>query len=440
MKIKKGFKTVKSLFGKYVEIHNDWDIDVFKNSISLKHGYAFDSKDFIKNNGVKVIKIRNIQKNGSIDIENADEIPLTIASDFEGFHIHQGDILIALTGATLGKSGIVTTDEQLLQNQRVGNIFPSDEKILDKQFFFYVLTSKFVQNQMWSLIGALAQPNIGKPELDQIKFYKPQSLLEQKKIATIFSNVDILIEQTEKEIKQTEKLKKGLMQKFFIKGIEDKKLIPIKWLFKKEISIPEEWDTKTLLEISKDGLRNGIFKKADEFGSGVPLINVTDLFCETEIQLKTLEKVSVSEKELKQFGVQSGDIFFCRSSLVEEGVGQSNIILELSEPSVFECHVMMLRSDKSINPKFLFYYTRSHLFKQFLTSITMTLTMSTIRQPDLEMAPIILPSKDEQDQIASILTDIDDRILALELEKSNLEKLKKGLMQKLLTGEIRVKV
>ena len=46
---------------------------------------------------------------------------------------------MALTGATLGKTGIVSTDEKLLQNQRVGNIFPTDSRMLEKKFLFFIL-------------------------------------------------------------------------------------------------------------------------------------------------------------------------------------------------------------------------------------------------------------------------------------------------------------
>jgi type I restriction enzyme S subunit len=66
--------------------------------------------------------------------------------------------------------------------------------------------------------------------------------------------------------------------------------------------------------------------------------------------------------------------------------------------------------------------------------------MTTIRQPDLELAPIIYPSLDEQERILLIITSIDNQIEELESKKTSLEKIKKGLMQKLLTGQIRVKV
>ena len=55
---------------------------------------------------------------------------------------------------------------------------------------------------------------------------------------------------------------------------------------------------------------NGIFKRREEFGRGVPIVNVSDLFSESDIVVDKLERVSVNQSELKQFGIKEGDIFF----------------------------------------------------------------------------------------------------------------------------------
>ena len=158
-----------------------------------------------------------------------------------------------------------------------------------------------------------------------------------------------------------------------------------------------------------------------------------------KIDLTNLDRVQVSDSELDKYRVYEGDIFFDRSSLVLEGIGHSNIILGMSEPTIFECHVMRLSPNKLILPKFLFYYTQTNLFKQFIMSIAKTVTMTTITQPDLEKAQILIPPFPEQKQIVSILSNVDSQITKEKLQQSNLEILKKGLMQKLLTGQIRVK-
>jgi len=276
-------------------------------------------------------------------------------------------------------------------------------------------------------------------ELAKLKIPLP-SLPEQQKIASILSNIDNLITNTQKIIYQTKSLKQGLMHKLLTSGIDHKKFKKVKWLFGKEIEIPQEWEKVRLKEVSVDGLKNGIFKKREDFGMGVPLVNVSDLFSKDVIETQNLDKVQVTKQELVQFGLNEGDIFFCRSSLAMKGIGQSNIVLKLDESSVFECHIMMLRPNQMIIPKFLFYFTRSFLFRQIITSIAMTLTMTTIRQPDLETIFILFPKIEEQQKITSILSNIDSKIQSQTQYKEKLERLKKSLMQKLLTGEVRVTV
>jgi len=262
---------------------------------------------------------------------------------------------------------------------------------------------------------------------------------EQKRIISIFSNIDNSIQNIQDLIQETLKFKDGITQKLISKGINHVNFKKIKWYFKKEIKIPSEWNVLSLKDVSKKGLRNGIFKKPSEFGSGISLVNVVDLYSESKIDLTKLERVKVSESELDTYRVNEGDIFFDRSSLVLDGIGHCNIALDMSEPVVFECHLMRLSPNELVLPKFLFYYTKTHLFKQFIFSIAKTTTMTTISQPDLEKAKILVPSLPEQKLIVSIISRIE---LQLEYEKSlkaNLETLKKGLVESLLTGKIRVK-
>ena len=85
-------------------------------------------------------------------------------------------------------------------------------------------------------------------------------LPEQQKIASILSNVDNLIQKTDQIIEQTQRLKKGLMQKLLTKGIGHTK-------FKKTDlgEIPEEWPIVKLKDIVSS-YKNGIYKKSSYYG------------------------------------------------------------------------------------------------------------------------------------------------------------------------------
>jgi len=428
-KARQGYKLVKSLFGKYEEIPEDWNVKQISSlgkivtgstpSTSIEEYYG---DEFLWATPPDLESVKYI---------NTTQTKLSKKGFTQTRKLPPKSVLVTCIG-TIGRTGMAI--QEMATNQQINSVIAIN---VDPEFLYYQLSHN--HEKIKNMANQAVVPILNKTDFGTIKILIPENEKEQQKIASILSNVDSLIQQTQKIIEQTQRLKKGLMQKLLTKGIGHTKFKKVTFRFPFISSqIPESWQLLSLVAISQDGLKNGIFKKSEEFGAGVPLVNVTDLFAENEITLDKLEKVKVNDKELKQFGVKKGDIFFCRSSLVMDGIGRSNIITNLTGSAVFECHVMMLRPNELINHKFLFYFTRSQIFKKFLYAIAMTLTMTTIRQPDLELALIPVPLLKEQQKIASILSNVDFQIQKQQEYKSKLETLKKGLMQKLLTGQIRV--
>lgn len=335
----------------------------------------------------------------------------------------KGQILYVTRRAYLRKASITTFDG-ICSNTTL--VLEAIGKKLDPKLLPFILQSeKFVNFAVKNSVGS-TNPYVRWRDLAKFEIIL-HTMETQKRISEILWTVENSYQTTESLLQKIIILKKITLNQLLTKGIGHTK-------FKKTVmgEIPKEWKIVEMKALSVKGLQNGIFKKSEQFGSGVPLVNVSDLFSENEIKLNSLEKVSVTTNELKQFAIQEGDIFFCRSSLVPSGIGRTNIVLKLDEPAVFECHVMMLRPNSFVNPKYLFYFTRSELFRRYVFSIAMKLTMITIRQPDLEKAPVLLPSLDEQQKIISILSNIDERIDTLKLHLVRLRQLRKNLTNTLL--------
>ena len=190
----------------------------------------------------------------------------------------------------------------------------------------------------------------------------------------------------------------------------------IEWLGE----LPEHWEVKKLKYIVLDNLKNGLFKKRDEFGSGTKLINVSDIYSKDNIiNTNDLERVEANKNEIKNFGVQKGDIFFVRSSLKLEGVASSACVEDISEPVVFECHVVKVSPNKRItNYKYLNYFLNSISARATLISLSQTTTMTTIGQNNISCLKIPLPPLTEQIAIAKFLdrktTEIDSLIIKKE--------------------------
>src|SRR5688572_5751478 len=115
-------------------IPNDWSVSEFQNVAELKHGYQFRNYDYTEE-GIKIFKITQIEGDGKINIANCSTIDKNRLDQFDRVVLNRGDILMALTGATIGKIAKFNTEELLLQNYRVGNFLPLNSDVLDKEYF-----------------------------------------------------------------------------------------------------------------------------------------------------------------------------------------------------------------------------------------------------------------------------------------------------------------
>lgn len=135
----------------------------------------------------------------------------------------------------------------------------------------------------------------------------------------------------------------------------------------------------------------------------------------------TLERVEADELEARRYAVSPGDIFFVRSSLKLEGVGKSACMLELSEPAVFECHLVRLRpSLTAVLPRFLINFLNSTPATNRLIALANQVTMTTIDQDKFKSLEVPVPPLPEQRAIATFLDRETGRIDELIAKKQRL--------------------
>ena len=273
---------------------------------------------------------------------------------------------------------------------------------------------------------------ITRKDLSSHKVLLPP-LPEQQKIASILSGVDALIESTQKTIESTEKLKKGLMQKLLTRGIGHEKFKKVKWMFGKEIEIPEEWDYPKFLIVVKTNPFTKIEKEKCPY---IPM----DAVDTSKSHFNYFEERNIKEHpSLTTF--QENDVLFARITPSTEN-GKTCIVENFSKKGIVSSELTVLRATKDVYPKYLYYTMKSYRIRQFAISQMMG-TTGRQRVPDYVFKKDLhfeLPSYSEQKQIASILSGVDAQIVSQTQYKEKIERLKKSLMQKLLTGQVRVKV
>lgn len=168
------------LTSKFQNLPKNWRIKELGEVCELCNGYAFKSSSFI-NKGVPVIRIGDI-KNFEIDISNAMQVQ--ISQDYENYQIQNGDLLIAMSGATTGKMGIYKLQNPAYLNQRVGNLKIKSNEIIPeyRNFALYAL-----QTEIYKRAYGGAQPNISKGAIESLKIPLPPLEIQKRIVARLES-------------------------------------------------------------------------------------------------------------------------------------------------------------------------------------------------------------------------------------------------------------
>ena len=312
--------------------------------------------------------------------------------------------IIAMYGATIGKTCINTTE--MTTNQACCIFIPKKENLVDPYFLQQILI--YFQPLIVSLAEGSGQPNINQNFLKKFKIPLQSTYHEQQKLLT--------------------------------RRIGHTKFKKVHWLFRKEIEIPEEWEWQQLLDnsilkgrIGWQGLTSSEYHEEGKFC----LVTGTD-FKDGRINWETC--VYVDEERYSQdphIQLKKHDILITKDGTI----GKIAYVDTLPLPTTLNTGVFVVRPiDKKYLPLFLYYILHSDYFIKFITRIKAGSTISHLYQKDFVFFHFPVPSIPEQQKIASILLNLDLFIQQEKQYKEKLEKIKKGLLQQLLTGQKRVKV
>ena len=212
---KKGYKLVPWLFGKEIEIPEEWNIKKIKDITKVSVGLVINPSTYFDDDGmVPMITGKNVTENGIV-LDNVDFITEKSNKLLETTRIWSGDLVTMRVGYP-GRTSVVKNEHDGINCASV--IITRRSKKFVSEFLGYLANSKLMSKQiiMHQAGGAQQVVNIGSWKEFLIPF---PSINEQQQIASILSNIDSLIESTSKIIKNSKSLKTGLMQKLLTRGI-----------------------------------------------------------------------------------------------------------------------------------------------------------------------------------------------------------------------------
>ena len=244
-----------------------------------------------------------------------------------------------------------------------------------------------------------------------------RSMDEQKQIVDELNRVIKIKKQRQKELV----LLDDLIKARFVEMFGDPQINPF------------GWDVVNISEVVGGKISNGFFAKRDDYidDGNVSVLGVANIVNRMYSKVDELPKTNADDKDIEKFEVRYGDMLFCRSSLVAEGIGKASIIPENVQDNIlFECHVIRLPLDLSkCVPEFMQTLSTMDFFRNQVVAQSKTATMTTIGQEGILRTDIILPPIDKQREFYDFVRQTDKSKAAVQKALDETQMLFDSLMQ-----------
>jgi len=382
------------------------NLDYYKGDIpwittgELKDGYIFDSKEHITQEALK---------NSAAKVFPA------------------GTVLMAMYGATIGRLGILKIDAAT--NQACCAFF-TNEKILNAKYLFYWLF--YHRSELIDMGAGAGQPNISQNIIQKLEIDLP-TIQEQTCIVNTLSDIDNLIFTQESLIAKKQALKQGAKQELLTRK-------------RRLAGFTGKWQVKAFYELF-DILPNNTFPrdKMQNYPGTIGNIHYGDVLikygelldCRNSEIPYLLDDITINNPRCF---AQSGDVIISDTA-EDETVGKVTELVNVDGCKIVSgLHTFLCRpKDKdSLALGWLGYYMNAERYhEQILTYVT-GIKVSSISKTNIANTVIEIPAKDEQKAIVDVLKDIDRDIASQQAKLEKLRRIKSGMMDKLLTGKIRL--
>ena len=413
------------------KLPSDWQIKTINEVCNIYTGNSINKKKKEENfiglkEGLNYIGTKDISFNNIIEYENGVKIPF---KDLKDFKIAKSNTsLLCIEGGSAGRKIGFTN-----QDVCFGNKLCCFEAIEDepKFIYFYLQSNDFLREFNSNIQGLIG--GVNKENLRKIKIPIPP-LNEQKRIASALSKIDAYLENTIKLIEEKERFKRGIAKKLLT--------------CKEGENIPEarfkgfegEWEIVKLGDIGTI-TATGVDKKINDNETPIKLLNYLDVFNRNKLYEKEISYMTTAtEKQLEKCNIRKGDLFITPSSEDKKGIAKSSVAMEDFKNTVYSYHIIRVRFNKEIDLKFKSYMCDTDFFhRQAYRLCDGSGQRYFIKLDNFRNMEICIPkSIKEQEKIGGYLSLLDAEIDNLKKQKELIKEMKRGAMQKLLSGEVRL--
>ncbi|QZP36345.1 restriction endonuclease subunit S [Halobaculum magnesiiphilum] len=355
------------------------------------------------------------------------------AADYSGKLFREGDTLFArITPCTEnGKAAFVDAMET---NVGIGSteyaVLSPDRERIHPLYLYYVAKSYPVRNyaisRMRGSTGRQRVPfDVFRKELE----ISLPPMEEQQKTASILMDIDQAIEKTNEILQQTHRVKKGVTQELLREGTrshDDFKDTAVG-------RIPSEWEVCSIgdvVELAQYGLSESLSTEGE-----YPVFRMNNI--ENGYMVDSpMKYIDLEDDEFEKYKVEKGDILFNRTNSYEL-VGKTGLF-NLEGDYVFASYLVRLRANSHADPYYLNYYLNSKKGQDRLMAFaTKGVSQANINAQNVQRILMPRPPVEEQQEIAEVIREFDRQIESNEQYKSQLARIKRGLLSDLISGDVR---
>ena len=319
--------------------------------------------------------------------------------------------VILSSRAPIGKVAIAGC--QMYCNQGFKNLICSD--VINNRYLYWFLKGK---NEYLNSLGRGATfKEISKQIVASIEINVPP-LEKQLQIVEQLEKINKIITIRKQEVADFDTLIKAR----FVEMFGDPEINP------------NGWQKVSISEIICGKASNGYFAKREEYveDGNVAILGVAYIVNRMYAQVEGLPRTNATSVDIQKHKVKYGDMLFCRSSLVAEGIGKASIVpKDVPEDTLFECHVIRIPLDlEKCIPEFVQVLSSTDYFRKQMIAQSKTATMTTIGQDGILKAIIILPPIERQRDFYTIVKRVEKSKAAVQQALAESQLLFDSLMQK----------
>lgn len=413
---------------RYGTIPKDWNFQKLSSLIESgaiidhldgNHGALYPRQEEFTSNGVPYISANSVI-NGQIDFKMAKFLTQERANKFSKGVAKNNDVLFA-HNATVGPVALLKTREEKVILSTSLTYYRCNKKQIIPKYLVQFMQSSYFKIQYESIMSQTTRNQV-PITLQRDLYHIIPPLQEQQKIATILSTWDKAIELKEKLIEEKKKQKRGLMQKL----LSGKVRLP---------GFDEEWKEVKLGDMVSEIIDNR-GKTPPVTTKGYELIEVAvlegdNIYPKYEKVIKFVDELTYNTW-FRNGHPKKGDILIATVG----SVGLSAIMG--SDRGTIAQNIIGLRINEVYHKEFIYFIINSRLFESYIRAITMGAVQPSIKVPQLLDFKFRVPGLEESIDISNILLNSNRDITLHQQELQALKLQKKGLMQLLLTGIVRV--